>query len=69
MTALKLPQAYSVATGNHALTRRIGIRFNGKECALDVHAYDVVQGWIRLGDGTTLHGTVEPYWRELAPKT
>lgn len=64
MTALKLPQAYRVATGNRALTKRIGIRFNGEERPGDVHAYDVAQGWIRLADGSKLFGTVEPYWRE-----
>ncbi len=65
MTALKLPQAYSIAAGNRALTSRIGIRFNGEVRPLDVHAYDVAGGWIRLSDGSTLHGTVEPFWRDL----
>lgn len=64
MSALAIPKAYSIAANNKALCRRIGIRFDGVD-RFDVHAYDSVQGWIRLRDGTVLSGRVEPYWRRV----
>jgi hypothetical protein len=66
MGALALPKAYSVATGNRALCARLGVRFNGADMRDTVHAYDMVEGWVRLGDGTVYHGKVEPFWRAPA---
>jgi hypothetical protein len=57
-----------------ALTRGVGIRFNGVE-KTNVHEYDVAEGWVRVEVPTAkdrrgnpmvvkLNGTVEPYFRE-----
>jgi hypothetical protein len=62
MGSLVLPKAYSLAVGNRALTKRIGIRFNGVE-RNDVVSYDSVLGRIRTLSGEELTGKVEPYWR------
>lgn len=63
MSALKLPRAYSISVNNRALTKRLGVRFNGVDRPNDVASYDMDKGEIRLTNGDVLHGTVEPYWR------
>lgn len=56
-----------------ALSRGVGIRFNGQE-KTNVEEYSVSEGWIRVAAGKTLDrrgkpltlkltGKVEPYWR------
>lgn len=56
-----------------ALSRDVGIRFNGVE-KTNVHEYDVAEGWVRVEVPTAkdrrgnpmvikLNGTVEPYFR------
>ncbi|MFV8316816.1 DUF3297 family protein [Mycobacterium sp. 23] len=56
-----------------ALSRDVGIRFNGVE-KTNVHEYDVAEGWVRVEVPTAkdrrgnpmvikLSGTVEPYFR------
>lgn len=56
-----------------ALSRDVGIRFNGAE-KINVHEYDVDEGWVRVEVPTArdrrgnpmvikLTGTVEPYFR------
>lgn len=65
MGALALPKKYSIANGTvaNAITKRIGIKFNGQVRPLDVVAYDVEKGFIKTNKGETLFGVVEPYWR------
>jgi len=59
-----------------AMTRGIGIRFNGEE-RTNVEEYCVSEGWIRVAVGRALdrrgnpmtmkvNGRVEPYFRDLA---
>lgn len=56
-----------------ALRRDVGIRFNGAE-KINVHEYNVAEGWVRVEVPTAkdrrgnpmvikLSGTVEPYFR------
>jgi len=64
---------------NEALLERgVGIRFKGVE-KTNVEEYCVSEGWVRLTIGKTvdrkgnplttkLQGTVEPYFRDEAPK-
>jgi hypothetical protein len=60
-----------------ALERGVGVRFKGVE-KTNVDEYCVSEGWVRLTVGTTtdrfgnpmtmkLQGTVEPYFRDVAP--
>jgi hypothetical protein len=63
---------------NEALLERgVGIRFNGAE-KTNVEEYCVSEGWVRVPAGKSvdrlgnplvikLTGTVEPYFRDLAP--
>lgn len=67
MGALAIPRAYSIAAGNRSLCARIGVRLDGKDMGHTIYAYDSVEGWVRLADGTVIKGRVEPYWRERAP--
>jgi len=57
-----------------ALSRDVGIRFNGAE-KINVHEYNVAEGWVRVEVPTAkdrrgnpmvvkLNGTVEPYYRD-----
>jgi hypothetical protein len=59
------------------LARGVGVRFNGGE-KTNVEEYCVSEGWVRLVVGRTvdrsgnpmtlkLKGTVEPYFKHLAP--
>lgn len=65
MPGIALPKKYAFLPGQkaNALTRRIGIKFDGVERPLDVIAYNVEEGWITIKGGETLRGVVEPYWR------
>lgn len=65
MSALALPKRYSIPPNTKAnpLAARIGVKFNGEIRPLDVVAYDVEKGVIKLLNGEILYGTVEPYWR------
>ncbi len=71
MGALKLPTAFSIATANVHLCRKLGVRFNGEIRNRDVAAYEITnketgEGWIRLHtkEAEVLHGKVEPFWIE-----
>lgn len=59
------------------LERGVGVRFKGEE-KNNVDEYCVSEGWVRLTAGNAkdragrpltikVHGTVEPYFRDLAP--
>jgi hypothetical protein len=59
------------------LARGVGIRFNGTE-KTNVEEYCVSEGWVRVSVGKAvdrrgqpltlkLKGTVEPYFRDVAP--
>jgi hypothetical protein len=59
------------------LARGIGIRFKGED-RTNVDEYCVSEGWVRVTAGKAkdrkgnpltikIYGTVEPYWREVAP--
>lgn len=61
-----------------ALLRGVGIRVNGTE-KINVHEYDVDEGWVRVEVPTAkdrrgnpmvvkLTGTVEPFFRDLEDK-
>jgi hypothetical protein len=65
MTALAIPQRLTVNRANAALCQRIGIKVDGKDMGTTVIAYDVAQGWVRTSSGTTVTGTIEPYWRTV----
>ncbi len=59
------------------LERGVGVRFKGEE-KNNVDEYCVSEGWVRLTAGTAkdragrpltikVHGTVEPYFRDVPP--
>lgn len=45
------------------LCARVGVKLNGQDMGQTVRAYDAHEGWVKLVDGRTGHGKVEPYWR------
>jgi hypothetical protein len=77
-----LPDRLSVNPGSPhyqeaLLARGVGIRFNGTE-KTNVEEYCVSEGWVRVSVGKAvdrrgqpltlkLKGTVEPYFRDVAP--
>lgn len=63
MSALALPQKLVVSKANEAICKRLGVKIDGNVMPDNVVAYDVAAGTARLLDGSTVRGTIEPYWK------
>lgn len=63
MGAIAVPKYYSMAKGNAAICRRIGVKLDGVDQAWNVIAYNIPEGWVQLTNREIKKGVVEAYWR------